>query len=898
MKRILSYILMLVLPLGVFAQQAKISGQVVDQANGRAISKALVKIGSGEYLTDFDGRFTSTPLAAGTYTITVVATGFDLLTQTVKVELKDVNLTLKVESKSANEIDNRGLSEVSLNTLDNEDNNSSQNVSGLLHSSGDVFTSTAGYTLSSAYFRMRGYDSEENATYMNGVLMNDAENGRPNWSEWSGLNDATRNKDAVNGLNPASFSFGGIGGATNIISRASLQRKQVKVSYALSNRTYANRLMFTYSTGLMQNNWAFSFSASRRWGNEGYIDGTFNDSWAYFFSAEKKINNNHSINFTFLGSPTRRGQRAAATQEVYDLMGDNYYNPNWGYQNGEKRNSRVKDFHEPMAILSHYWKINSKTNLNTNLGYSFGYNGSTALNWYNAADPRPDYYRNLPSYMTTDYSKQLATQAWQTNPAVSQVDWDKMYQINYLSNMSGMSARYIVENRRNDQQQFSLTSILDHRLNENTKLSGGVELRKYTGHHFKEIDDLLGANYWLDVDQFAERDFNGDTVKLQNDLNNPNRKVKEGDKFGYDYYTHLQSASAWAQAEFSYNKLDAFVAGQLSATSFWREGMMKNGRYPDESFGDSEKKSFLNGGIKAGATYKITGRHFIVANAAYTTRAPFAINSFISPRVKSEYVKDLTSEKILSGELSYIIRTPRVKGRLTVYHTYFWDQVELRSFYHDEKQTFVNQVMSGIDKVHQGMELGTEVAVTQTISVTAVAALGNFRYTSRPTATISFENGASSDTTETIYCKNFYVSGTPQAAGSLGINYRSSNYWFFNANLNYFGKIYLDFNPERRTEGAITNLGPGDPLINTITEQVKMDDGFTLDASIGKNLRFGKYYLNVNLSVSNILDNTELVTGGFEQLRFDFENKNIDKFPPKYFYGFGRTYFLNIGFRF
>jgi len=227
-----------------------------------------------------------------------------------------------------------------------------------------------------------------------------------------------------------------------------------------------------------------------------------------------------------------------------------------------------------------------------------------------------------------------------------------------------------------------------------------------------------------------------------------------------------------------------------------------------------------------------------------------------------------------------------------------WDQSEINSFYHDDFFTFVNYVMTGINKIHQGIEFGAEVKATSTVSFTAVAALGSFYYTSNPTATISYDNGKNPDVTETVYIKNFLINGTPQTAGSVGINYRHPKYWFFNANLNYFGNNYADFNPERRTESAMPYARPNDPRIPAIINQTKFDDGFTLDASIGKSWQIKKIYVNLNFSVSNVLDNTKLITGGYEQMRFDFGDLAVNQFEPKVYYGFGRTFFLNLGIRF
>ncbi|MDP4282452.1 MAG: TonB-dependent receptor, partial [Bacteroidota bacterium] len=295
--------------------------------------------------------------------------------------------------------------EISTITLDLEDENKEQNVSGLLRSSEDIFVSTAGYTFGSMYYRIRGYNSENSEVMINNLSISDAENGRIVWSNWGGLNDAMRNKEVFNCLSPTSYSFSDIGGLTYINTRASQYRKQLKLTYSYTERSYRNRVMLTYSSGLLKNGWAITFSGSRRWSDEGYVKGTFYDAWSYFLGLEKKFGTQHSLALTVFGAPTKRGQQSASVQEAYDLAGSNYYNPNWGYQNGKVRNAKIKNFHEPFFQLSHYWDINDKTKLTTTAGFMFGKDSWSGLTWYNAPDPRPDYYRYLPSYSSNDYDE-------------------------------------------------------------------------------------------------------------------------------------------------------------------------------------------------------------------------------------------------------------------------------------------------------------------------------------------------------------------------------------------------------------------------------------------------------------------------------------------------------------
>ncbi len=813
--------------------------------------------------------------------------------------------------------DDENIPQITVFAQDLESDNQSQDIGGLLQSSRDIFVSTAGYVFGQTRFKIRGYGNENTDVLINGIRVNDFETGRPYWSSWGGLNDATRNKEIETGIGSSYYTFSGAGGSTNMITRASTFRKQVKFTYSSTNRSYRNRLMFLYSTGMMENGWAIVASGSRRWAQEGYVDGTFYDAWGYFLSVEKKINNRHSIGLITYGSPNKRGRNGVSLQEAYDYAGTNYYNPYWGYQNGEKRNSRVGNYHQPMFMLSHYWDIDSKTSLTSSLYYTFGRGGSTALDWYDAADPRPDYYRNLPSYDgvfnnqgdINNSSQEDRTYNWENDESFRQLDFDWFYFVNRknlytIENVdgvegkthTGMLSNYIIEDRRNDKNQIGANINFKKELNEHIILSSGLNLSWYKGNQFKLVEDLMGGEFYLNVDKYAERDF-VDETSAQNDLNNPNSVVLEGDKFGYDYTGNINKYNFFVQSNFSYSKIDFFVAATLTYDQFWRTGHMRNGKFPDNSFGDSEKHNFTNYGLKGGFTYKITGRHLIDVNGLYMTRAPFFRAAYVSARTRNQVVDGLTNEKILSGDVSYIYRSPYLKARITGYYTRFVDQLYSRSFYHEVLRSFVNYQMTGVDKVQYGVVFRIDVQVSHNFTLFGVLAAGEYYYVSRPTSTISVDNSAMVLDNRTVYLKNYMVGGFPQTAMSAGVKYFSSKYIYGGASINYYDNIFIDINPDRRTAEAVSNYGPDYPERETVLEQEQLKSSYTVDAYIGKSWRIDyKYFISLNFSVNNILNNQTFAFGGFEQYRYD--PLEIDKFPPKYFYMYGRQYYLNINFRF
>jgi len=799
----------------------------------------------------------------------------------------------------------------------------SHDISSLLQGSRDIFVSTAGFNFGPARFRIRGYDSEYSLVMINGVPVNDPETGRAFYSTWGGLNDATRMTVSHHGIGVSREAFSPVGGATNIITRASEYSPATRITYSNSNRSYAHRAMFIHATGMQENGWALTMSGSRRAATEGYVKGTFYDAWGYFASAERKFNSIHSLGLVMFGAPSRTGRPGVATREIYELTGDNFYNPNWGTQNGKIRNARVNNYHSPYAIFTHYWTPRQQTGITSSISYTYGRGGSTALNWYDshashddwkftlAGDPRPDYYRWLPSFHKNDQEMfDYLTDLWKNDEKFRQINWDWLYNANNKNlfavqdadgmpgnTVTGLRSKYIVEERRNDRRQLMFSSNMLHRVSDTHVLSGGLHVSQAKINQFKVLEDLLGGDWWLDIDQFAERDF-ADPGMAQNDLRNTNRLIRQGERFGYDFTGNINTYQVFAQSEWNLPRWDFYAAATLSQTNFWRTGHMQNARFPENSYGESEKQRFTNFGIKGGTTFKLTGRHYFTGNAAYMTVAPYFRNAYVSSRISDNLVNDLTSETILSADISYFIRSPRFKSRISLFYTDFHDQTWSRSFYHDDFRTLVNYVMTGVDTRHYGMELGMDIELSSTLSAYVVAGTGDYFYNSRPGVTITRDNDFQVMAEQrTVYLKNYKVGGMTHTAASAGLRYNSPRFWFVGVNGNYFDDIYIDINPDRRTASAVENLIVTDPQWQKLLAQEKLDPGFTLDAFAGKSWRIRyAYFINLNLSVNNILDLKDFNTGGFEQLRYD--PNDTEKFASRYFYLYGRTYFVNLAFRF
>ena len=399
-------LLFTLITVGAAAQDGGVKGRAVQRVGRDAIDRVKVTIAPTNKVvyTNAQGDFAIEGLAAGDYRLTFEAPEFETVTLMVKVgeTVKDINLVPMSSALLA-----VGLGDDYFAEYDTETANDAQVMPSSLSASKDVFNNIAGYQFSQMRFRPRGYDSEMEATYLNGVYFNDALTGYGPWSLWSGLNEATRNQEVAPALGVSDYGVGGIGGVTNINARASQMRKGFRSSVVNANNNYRFRVMVSYASGMLDNGWAYAFSFSTRQGGNDWINGTYYNAYGYFASVEKQLNRCHRFSLTVLGAPTQRGVQNASTQEVYDMVGSNYYNSNWGYQVDKKRNARIRNFHEPIAMLQYFYTPNPTSTLMATASYRFGRNGYSALDWYDGADPRPDYYRYLPSYFERqgDYAK-------------------------------------------------------------------------------------------------------------------------------------------------------------------------------------------------------------------------------------------------------------------------------------------------------------------------------------------------------------------------------------------------------------------------------------------------------------------------------------------------------------
>ena len=798
-----------------------------------------------------------------------------------------------------------------------DDTSSADNISGLLNSSMDIFYRTAAYEFSSSFFKVRGLDSDNAIVHINGIKMNKLYNGRPQWSNWGGLNDVLRNQELSNGSIPLKYNFGGILGSNNINIRASEYGQGGRITYSSSNRSYSNRLMATYNSGMLEKGWAYSISIGRRWGNEGYQDASFYDSNSAFLSVQKIFNNKHSLNLAAIYAPNRRGKASPNTQEVYDLKGIRY-NEYWGYHDGEKRNSRVKRVVEPIILLNHDWSIDEKSSLETSIGFQFGEMGNSRLDYAGGGNPSPAYYQDLPSYFLADSNgpdyegAYLAQENFINN---GQINWDRIYDANLTNNQSGLNAAYVLYEDRVDDTQLTLNSAYSREINDNIKFTTSVNYRSLVSDNFAEISDMLGGYSYSNIDSFDNLDYN---------LLSPNSIVSEGDKFKYHYKMNAEELSLFTMMNFNFDKFELYLAGDLTNTTYQRDGIFENEANAGNSAGKGDEINFNGYGVKAGITYKFSGKHILDFNSAFLQKAPSIRNTFTNSRVNHNVVgsdvsglindSPISEEKIMSFDANYIFRTPIFTGRLTGFYSEVKDANEISFYYADglvgfeDDSEFIQEILQGIDKKYLGVEFGVEAQIIPTVKLKGAASIGQYTYANNPFLYLGADNNTVAVGSSNL--ENYKIAGGPQKAYSVGFEYRDPDYWFIGVTSNFFTNTYLDVSPLTRTQNfylAQDGLPFNDYDINIardLLKQERFDDYMVVNMIGGKSWKIDDYYVGFFASINNILDK-KYRTGGFEQGRnanyqqlLQDTNKPKRVFGPKYWYGRGTNYFLNLYFRF
>ena len=909
---LLMFLLTLFTGISLHAQPSGLSGSVRDSRTRKPLAGVLVEISNGVYAvrTGADGRF-SVALPVGVDSIACefskkgyISRRFTGLSTSSPLDLGVVYMGGEIPDEMAENL-------LTLGDSDLFDEDTYASGSGFLQASRDVFLNRAAFDFSPAFFRIRGYDTRNAAVYLNGIPMNRFYDGRPQWNNWGGLNDVTRNQQHLPGLQPVDPGFGGLRGTTLIeISPAAL-REGYRLTLSASNRSYSSRIMGTYNSGIRSRGWGWLFSLSRRLASQGYIEGTPYNAYSFLGGVSFMPSERHEFTAIGMLASNVRGRSSALSKEIIEL-GGRRYNPYWGVQDGKIRNSRIRYIREPWLNFRYRYRAPDFTCTIT-AAYQWGRQYRTRLAYFNAPNPDPAYYRNLPSYYwnsTIGPNLLSAASARQGFMASPQINWNSLYTSNRLQPPG--RAAYILLSDQNEEALFTGNAYAHLNLGSAWRLGAGLVFQNSKTRNYALIEDLLGAAAHQDTDPFSQ---------TRNDLKGTLEK-KEGDRIGYDYEVLARRWEAFASLEAAFDRWSAFLTLNAGNTGYRRNGFFRNERYPGASEGKGPPLTFAFLSAKGGGSFRITGRHWVRFNASYLQRPPVVRNLYINPRDRRHPVPGSQNEKVTSTDLSYFYRGQALSSRLTAFYTRMTDLTEVNFFFAETGYgaAFVQEVATGVDVLHKGLELGLEYDLSPAVQFSAAVALGDYRYASQPAITLYFQPGTDPGDLQqaegelslgTAAIKGLKRAAGPSRAVSLGVHYRAPKYWWAGVTLNHLADHYPDlaflrhtrsFGLDPETGSALLGVGPVE--MQHALRQQPLEPVHLLNLTGGKSWRRDAHYISLFVSVSNLFD-TFFLSGGYEQGRkgnyrdwYQDRLSGRPSFGPKFWPGYGRTYFINLSWSF
>lgn len=816
--------------------QTKISGTVVDET-GEPLPGAsvVVKGTTNGTATDFDGKFILNAKSnSGAIIISFVgyankSVAFNGAGDLGTIQLEEDGAILDeiVVTATSFAVDRKTPVAVStIKAADIERKLGTQEFPEILKSTPGVYATKSGGGYGDGRINLRGFNSENVAVMINGVPVNDMENGKVYWSNWAGLGDVTSAMQVQRGLGASKVAVPSVGGTINILSKTSDVDEGGNVKFSFGNDGY-QKFGFTYSTGLNDNGFATTVSAAQTDG-QGYVDGTEFSGFNYFINLTKKFNDNHKLSLTAFGAKQRHGQRQNmhSIKTFRDSERGRRYNSDWGYKQGQLTNSEDNFYHKPQISLNHDWTISDRTFISTVAYFSFGSGGGGGTGGANKFRYNNDAYRIGP----------LGT-----------INFDKIVQENIQNGVNGSES--ILRASRNDHKWYGVLSTLKTDLNEDFTLLAGVDLRNYKGIHFTEVTDLLGGAYFSD----------------NSNVNNPNYQAKVGDKIWYDNDGKVNWLGGFSQLEYAKDQLSAFLSMSLSNTGYQRVDRFK---YLDsDPLQTSETYNFLGYGIKGGANYNLTDNHGVFFNLGYFEKAPY-FNSVFANRNNTDVNGDAENQKITSYEIGYTFRGEKLTGNINLYRTNWDDRTEIATFdLQDGSRAFAN--ILGVGALHQGIEVDFRYRANEKLSFTGMLSLGDWTWKNNVENVQIFDEQNQLVNTVNLFIKDLHVGDAAQTTASLGLDYKFTPETRFSLDYNYFGDLYADFNPSKRNK-------PNGP------EAWKVPNYNLFDATLSHKFKFGNFETILTGRINNLFD-VEYISDARDGDGSSASNAEV-------YYGLGRTF--------
>ncbi len=634
-----------------------------------------------------------------------------------------------------------------------------------------------------------------------------------------------------------------------------------RASVSFSGRNYLVGAKFS-AVGELPRGWRYAAALDARTGRDLYAEGVFTNALTLAFRLEKSLTPRHRFALLVVVPPVLRGTRLSATDEAFTLTGDPLYNPAWGFQNGKVRNSRVRREVLPVVVFSCRSELSAATSLLAAVHAEAGVRRYSMLDWYDARTPMPDNYRYMPSFSGDCETEQ----AWRAaDPRYTQIDWDALIAVNRSADGHAV---YALEDRVERLCDIRLDVACATRLDSRLTLDYGCFLGRASTRSYKQMRDLLGARYVVDLDRYLVDDDTYDNL-LENDLRHPGRTIREGDRFGYDYSLVQLAAGACVRASYRSDRFRADVAGELGENTVRRRGRMEKELFPGaRSFGASRALRTATYAFKGFVGYAFSPRSYMGASVAVCASAPDAAALFFQPLYNNLPVEETGPEHLYAAELNYRLTGPILELQASAFVTAAFDGLETRRYFDDLAGLYCDMAVSGIGRVAYGLEAAASLRLSVRWRLSLGASVGRFGYCRNPRVTvISDTDNTAVDIRAESYMGGCFVGGAPQATVAAGVLYFGPKGCGCRLSAGYAGQRYVEPVPLRRTVRIARQGGTTPEAFEAFMRQERLPDAFTVDASVFKSFYIGRSRLVASLVASNLLGNRHILYAGYESLR-------------------------------
>lgn len=721
----------------------------------------------------------------------------------------------------------------------------------------DMYGLLTDYHFSFVELARRGFAYYEREAMVDGIDVNR--------SDISILRRLLLDEQSYAGISSSSDALGWAAGSDEFSMTQSIPLRNANVGVFFSGRGYLYGARAS-SSWEWNNGWNTSVSLLARGGADMYVDGVYNNSIDAGVRFGKVFDSEAVLSFLILSRVGERGLRQGSIEEAFTLRSDYLYNPMWGRQGSEIRNARVRRDRMPFAMMVFSSDVSLSTQMTISVGGNYGYRSYSSLGWYSAMTPRPDNYRYLPSYFSSDKVAEAVAEQWREgNEKYTQIDWQEIY---YQNQMANGQARYALEDRVSRIAKGQAMVKFDSRLSDKFSLTYALRATYNSTRNFKQMRDLLGALYLDDIDYYLVDD---DTYSgnLQNNLLQPNRRIGVGDRFSYDYVLVDKSIMGNVVADYRFSRWVVNAAMMFGSRAMYRRGYYEKEIYPENgSYARSRVERESPYVFKALVGYSFSPYNYIDAGVILAARSSEVKNLFLNPEYNNRMIDNPSMENLLSAEINYKFSSYVVDMAVTAYLNSTQNGGFTMRAYDDLSSMYCDVVVSELDQIRYGIEASSTVNIINNLQASLALSWGRFFYSDNPMVShySDVDNSPISINAES-HMESCRLGGAPGLCAMVSLNYITYRGWAASLGVQAAADRYVEPSFVRRTDRVARLAAASPEIYEAFMHQQRLNDALTVDASLSRWFNIGQSRLSFTLSVNNLLGKRDIIYGGYEQSR-------------------------------